>query len=346
VSSCDPRHGTPQWRRLLAEWMRHHGREGNQVHGIRSISGGTQNCLTRFVFGDCEYVLRMPPRSVTSAADSRSMIAREARILGALATTDVPHAPLVGVETTSNELGGAFLVTEFVTGFNAISQLPEPIRDDMTAQRSITAAAADAAVRLARVDPVAIGLSDLGRAADWAPRQVTRWTRVWHGYRDMDGYSADSLATARAVHDRLTRSLPLQVRFGLVHGDLHVGNMLVAGDGRRIAALVDWELTTLGDVRLDLAHLVVTWPGTLTSWPPAPGWICTDSRGLIENYAEDIPEALADFAWFRLLAAYRMAILLEGSFTRSFVNTGDSARGEWLHTIAVELLDHALELGT
>ncbi|MFF4796607.1 phosphotransferase family protein [Streptomyces sp. NPDC001276] len=321
--------------------MRRQGCAGSAPTNIRSINGGTQNLLIRFVFGESEYVLRQPPRSVAGGPE---MIAREARVLGALARTDVPHATLVGAETEPHVLGEPFLVTAFVTGFNAVDELPVPVRGSPAAQREIAFAAAETVAGLARVDPAAVGLSDFGRRADWAQRQVARWTRTLDGYRAIAGYRADSLTAASAVHMRLTRCYPREQRFGLLHGDLHFGNMLVRPDGRRIAAIVDWELATLGDVRLDLAHLVVTWPGTLASWASADGWTCTDSIDAVDRYAELAPRGLEDFAWFRCLAAYRMAVLLEGSLVRSLNGSGDPSTGRRLHAIAEELLDRALEL--
>ncbi|MFC5746568.1 phosphotransferase family protein [Actinomadura rugatobispora] len=340
MAAPGPRVGSPEWSRRLAAWMSRQGCAGSTPTGLRRIDGGTQNLLIRFLFGESEYVLRQPPRPV---AGGPGMIGREARVLGALARTEVPHARLVGAETESRVLGGPFLVTAFVAGFNAVAELPGPVRDSPAAQRGIALAAGEAVAGLAMVDPAAVGLSDLGRSADWAQRQVARWTRTLDGYRGIGGYRADSLAAASAVHARLTRRYPREQRFGLLHGDLHFGNMLVAADGRRIAAIVDWELATLGDVRLDLAHLVVSWPGTLTSWPPAAGWTCTDSTDAVDRYAELAPQGLEDFPWFRCLAAYRMAVLLEGSLARSLEGTGDPRTGRRLHAIAEELLDRALD---
>jgi len=335
-----PEPGSLEWAQRLASWMRKCGRDGDAVTDVGPIRCGTQNLLIRFTFGASDYVLRQPPPTAT---DGVSMMAREGRVLAALAGTDVPHAALIGIETGPGVLDGGFLVTAFVEGFNAVEELPEPVRDHPAAQLDVALAVAEAAAAVAIVDPAAVGLADLGRAPDWTQRQVARWTRVLNGYSDVDGYPGDSLAAAPSVHERLTRRIPDHVELGLLHGDLHCGNMVVAADGRQVAAVVDWELATLGDPRLDLAHLVATWPGTLDSGPVAPGWTCTDTQAVIERYAEVSGRTLDEFEWFRLLAAYRMAILLEGSLVRSLMGVGDPETARRLHAIAVELLDRILE---
>jgi aminoglycoside phosphotransferase (APT) family kinase protein len=189
-------------------------------------------------------------------------------------------------------------------------------------------------------------VTDLAReqpdgGADWAQRQIHRWTRTLREYEAVPGYPSHALPGAGAVREKLGRRIPRQVQFGLVHGDLHLGNMLFTLAGSSVEAIVDWELATLGDTRLDLAHLVVTWPGTLDSWPAPRGWTCSDTTGVVERYAAESGDVVDDFTWFRALAAYRMAALLEGTFARSLRHLADPGVGQRLHAVAVELLDRA-----
>ena len=132
---------------------------------------------------------------------------------------------------------------------------------------------ADAIGALASVDHVAVGLGDLGRFEGWAERQVGRWRKQLDGYSDLPGYPGPDLPGVDRVGEWLELHRPSDVRAGLMHGDFHFGNVLVRRDAPELAAVVDWELVTVGDPLLDLGHLLATWPtvGGVSVGVPAPG---------------------------------------------------------------------------
>jgi aminoglycoside phosphotransferase (APT) family kinase protein len=120
-------------------------------------------------------------------ANSDETMRREARVLAALADTDVPHPRLIASEPALDVLGAAFYLMEPIEGFNATLGLPEPHRSDPAMQHEMGLAMADALGALARVDPGEHGLWDLGRAEGWAERQVPRWRRQLDSYAELDG---------------------------------------------------------------------------------------------------------------------------------------------------------------
>ena len=129
-----------------------------------------------------------------------------------------------------------------------------------TMRRLVLLGMADAIGALSRVDHVAAGLADFGRADGWVERQVGRWKKQLESYSDLAGYPGPDIPGVDAVGEWLDQHRPSDVRIGLMHGDFHFANVLVRRDRPTLAAMVDWELATLGDPLLDLGHLLATWP--------------------------------------------------------------------------------------
>ena len=113
---------------------------------------------------------------------------------------------------------------------------------------------------LAGVDHVAVGLGDLGRSDGWAERQVGRWRKQLEGYSELPGYPGPEIPGVDRVGEWLDARLPRNVRIGIIHGDFHFSNVMMAFDSPQLAAIVDWELVTLGDPLLDLGHVLSLWP--------------------------------------------------------------------------------------
>src|SRR4051794_37147693 len=158
---------------------------------VELIAGGTQNVLVRFRRGDDQFVLRRPPPH--KRANSDETMRREARVLGALAGTDVPHPGLIAAEPGLDVIGAAFYLMQRVDGFNATLGLPEPHASDPHIQRDMGLSMADAIGALARVDVEARGLADLGRPDGWAQRQVPRWRRQLDSYSELPGYPGPAI---------------------------------------------------------------------------------------------------------------------------------------------------------
>lgn len=328
----------------VATWMDGRGLGGGPIIDAELIAGGTQNVLVRFRRDGREYVLRRPPPH--KRANSDETMRREARVLGALAGSDVPHPGLIAAEPELDVIGAAFYLMEPVDGFNATLGLPEPHASDPAVQRAMGLSMADAIAALARVDVTERGLADLGRADGWVERQVPRWRKQLDGYTDLPGYPGPSIPRLDDVARWLDEHRPTGARMGLIHGDFHFANVLIAPTEGRVAAIVDWELTTIADPLLDLAHLLSSWPrpgqAGITPVAGAPGMPSVDE--IVERYGAQVDRDLSELAWYRVLACYRLGIILEGSHARAFSGLTPPEIGDRLHQHTLDLFAHAAEL--
>ena len=327
---------------VLATWMDAHGLGAGRLEAPTLIAGGTQNVLLRFTRAGREYVLRRPP--VHKRANSDETMRREARVLAAIADTDVPHPGLIAAEADPEVLGASFYLMEPVDGFNATLGLPEPHATDRAWQHEMGLSMADAIAALSRVDHVAVGLGDLGRFEGWAERQVGRWRKQLDGYSELPGYPGPDLPGVDRVGEWLEANRPSDVRAGVMHGDFHFANVLMRYDRPALAAIVDCELFTIVDPLLDLGHLLATWPTA-----DGPG-VTLQASGLpshdevIARYGERSGRPLDELPWYRVLACYRLGLILEGTHARACAGMAPKEIGDQLHAHTVSLLEQALQL--
>jgi aminoglycoside phosphotransferase (APT) family kinase protein len=201
---------------VVAQWMDARGLGDGPLREPTLIAGGTQNVLLRFVRSGRTFVLRRPP--VHKRANSDETMRREARVLGALAGSAVPHPGLIAAEPDPEVLGAAFYLMEPVEGFNPTLGLPEPFASDFEWQREMGLSMADAIASLAAVDHVAVGLADLGRFDGWAERQVGRWRKQLDGYSELPGYPGPHIPGVQRVGEWLDGHLPARVEAGIMQG--------------------------------------------------------------------------------------------------------------------------------
>ena len=327
---------------MLAGWMDARGLGAGPLEGVELIAGGTQNVLLRFVRAGRTFVLRRPP--VHKRANSDETMRREARVLAALTGSAVPHPALIAAEADPDALGAAFYLMEPVEGFNPTLGLTPAFLADSSWQHEMGLSMADAIAALAAVDHVAVGLGELGRFDGWAERQVGRWRKQLDGYSALDGYPGPHIPGVDAVGAWLSAHLPRDVRPGIMHGDFHFGNVLIRNDRPEVAAMVDWELVTIGDPLLDLGHLLATWPqagavGVSVDAPGLPG-----PQEVLARYAAQTSRSLDELLWYRVLACYRLGLILEGTHARACAGLAPRAIGDQLHAHTVSLLGQAVEL--
>ena len=258
----------------LADWM-----DGEALPGkgepleARFLSGGTQNVIYELRRGEESCVLRMPPPGAPPDRDKG--ILREWRIIEALDGTDVPHTEAVGVCSDASVLGRPFYLMGFVDGWSPMDldqrRWPEPFDTDPDARAGLAYQLAEGIALLSRVDWKAKGLGDLGRPDGFHERQVDRWTTFFEQIkeRDIDGLD---IAT-----DWLRAHRPLDFIPGLMHGDYQFANVMYQdGAPAKLAAIVDWEMGTVGDPKLDLGWMVQSWPEkdepSATRSSTWPGW--------------------------------------------------------------------------
>lgn len=275
------------------------------------IAGGHSNLTYRVDdAAGSRWALRRPPLGhvLATAHD----VAREYRIVSALAPTDVPVAPPVALCEDVEVNGAPFAVTRFVDGvvlrdIEAASAFPEELRHD--ACRSLV----DALAAIHAVDVDAVGLGDLARREGYIARQLKRWRGQYEKTR-----SIDTPAIGRA-HDLLAAKIPEQGPAGIVHGDFRLDNCIFAADGT-VAAVLDWELCTLGDVLADLGQMLVYWvepgeDGALESPPTSvPGYWTRDE--VIRRYAERTGRDLSNLDFYIAFASWKVACILDGVHAR------------------------------
>lgn len=319
----------------FTRWLDAEAVGSGPVTEVSPVGGGTQNVLVSFRRDGRRYVLRRPP--VRPRPSSDDAMRREARVLAALRGTAVPHPALVASCPDPAVLGQAFLVTEWVDGANLTAGLPEGLSSP-AAQHALGLAVVDALATVASVDPGAVGLADLGRPEGWLERQVPRWRGQLEGHPTAPPPGIHELA------DWLDGHRPPACSIGLVHGDFHVGNLLVDAEAPRVAAVLDWELATLGDPLLDLGHLLATWPGGGAAGIAVPGAAALPRQEeLIERYAA-AGRRVDDLGWFRVLASFRLAVLLDGTYARSRAGLAPVEVGQRLRARAEALVADAHDL--
>jgi aminoglycoside phosphotransferase (APT) family kinase protein len=325
------------------------GLPGGAITAVTPVGGGTQNVMLRFTRGGAEYVLRRGPRHLRE--DSNKALRREIRMLRALAGTSVACPRIVAACEDETVLGGAvFYLMEPVDGFNATVGMPALHAGDPGVRHAMGISAVDALATLHAVDYDQLGLGDVGRPAGFLERQVPRWLVHLDSYTRYDGYPGHSLPGVAEVGDWLAEALPQAWTAGIVHGDYHLANLMFSNDGPEVAAIVDWEMCTIGDPLLDLGWLLATWPdpdnpahavaagaiGAAGGLPPA--------EQLVTRYAERSPRDLSAIGWYTVLACFKLGIILEGTHARACAGKAEAAVGDFLHNAATALLQRAADM--
>jgi aminoglycoside phosphotransferase (APT) family kinase protein len=334
----------------LAGWMDGAGLPGKgEPLEADFLSGGTQNVIYRIRRGEHDCVLRIPPPDAPRDRDKG--ILREWRIIDALDGTEVPHTAAVGVCPDASVLGRPFYLMGFVDGWSPMDldhrRWPEPFDSDLAARAGLAYQLAEGIALLSKVDWKAKGLQDLGRPDGFHERQVDRWTGF---FERIKGREIDGLDVAT---EWLRAHRPLDFIPGLMHGDYQFANVMYRdGAPAQLAAIVDWEMDTVGDPKLDLGWMVQSWPARTrgaegegaTDAPSAMSYV--DMRGMpsrtevIDHYATVSGRQVDDLDYYLVLAKWKLAIVLEQGFQRA----GDNEKLLAYGPIIVDLMRSAADL--
>ena len=280
------------------------------------IAGGHSN-LTHAVEDAAgrRWVLRRPPlgQVLATAHD----MGREHRIISALAPTDVPVAPVVGYCDDLDVTGAPFYVMDFVDG--------TVVRDPHVAEslavatrRRASESLVDVLARIHSVDVSAVGLADLGRHDGYVERQLRRWYGQYQGSKEQS--PGLDIAQIDRVHDHLVRHVPAQRGVAIVHGDYRLDNCMLGADGS-VAAVLDWEICTLGDPLADVGLLWVYWtdPGTDAALPQASptameGFLRRDD--ILERYATASGRDLDGIDFYIAFGYWKLTCIIAGVYAR------------------------------
>jgi aminoglycoside phosphotransferase (APT) family kinase protein len=304
------------------------------------IAGGHSNLTYRVDdSGGNRWALRRPPlgKRLGSAHD----MGREFKVVSALGPTEVPVAPAVALCEDDTVNGAPFYVMSFVEGpiLRGLAEV-EAFPDEADRQ-AIGYRVAETLAAIHAVDPDAVGLGDLGRREDYVARQLHRWQGQWEKSKTRELELIDSL------HERLSARIPAQRSTTIVHGDYRLDNMILTPAGE-VAAVVDWELCTLGDPMADVGLLMAYWPereAEVALGQPANLAAGFPTRQeLAARYAERSGRDLSDLDFFLALGYWKLAVILEGVYAR-YVAGGYGKVDDGIHAFArlVERLAEAAD---
>jgi len=326
----------------LAAWMDENGLPGKgEPIEPRFLSGGTQNEIYELRRGDEGCVIRIPP--LNAPADRDEGIIREWRIIEALEGTDVPHTPAVAVCEDASVLGRPFYLMGFVDGWSPMTMgdsWPAPFNADPNARAGLAYQLVEGIALLSRVDWQAKGLQTLGRPDGYHDRQVERWTRFFERIKNRELEGMDVASAWLSAHR------PIDFIPGIMHGDYQFANVMFKhGAPAKLAAIVDWEMGTVGDPKVDLGWTVQAWPKD-TNAPDAAAATYVDMTGMpsrdevVAHYGEVSGRQVDDIDYYVILAKWKLAIVLEQGFQRA----GDDEKLLAFGPLIVDLMHGAAEL--
>lgn len=320
-------------------WLLEHVQELRAPVRFELISGGRSNLTFGVVdAAGRRVVLRRPP--IGAVLESAHDMGREHRIITALSSTAVPVPTPRGLCDDPSVIGAPFYVMDHVEGAilrdaATATLLPESLR------KTVSHRLVDTLVDLHTLEPVAVGLGTLGRRDAYVERQLRRWNRQWEAVATRD------LPVVTEVFVRLQEWIPTQARTSIVHGDYRLDNVVLAAGGS-VAAVLDWELCTLGDPLADLGMLLAYWiePGEsaehmLTGVPTtAPGF--AGRREVLARYAERTGADVSQIGYYVALALWKLACIGEGIYARYRAGAMGAREEAYAEQVAgqVELLAH------
>jgi aminoglycoside phosphotransferase (APT) family kinase protein len=308
-------------------------------HGY--ISGGSQNEIYELRRGDLHCALRIPPTSAPASRDDG--IVREWRIIAALHGTDVPHTEAIAVCTDHSVLGRTFYLMGFVDGWSPMSmhrQWPAPFDDDLKERRGLAFQLVEGIGLLSKVDWKSKGLEDFGRPEGFHERQVDRWTAFLERIKGRELPGFEQAAAWLRAHR------PIDYVPGLMHGDYQFANVMFRhGSPAQLAAIVDWEMGTVGDPKLDLGWVVHSWPDDTTSDEDRTGGY-VDMTGMpsfdqvLDHYSVVSGRQVDDIDYYCVLAKWKLAVVLEQGFQRA----GEDEKLQAFGPVVLDLMAGAADL--
>ncbi len=322
----------------LTRWLdtERPGLRAGPLHGD-VVAGGKSNLTYRITDGTSAWALRRPP--LAHVLPTAHDMVREYTVMSALGPTAVPVPRTIALCTDESVLGARFYLMSFVDG--VVLDRPEAI-GKLTPElaRSTCDQLMDTLVTLHGVDPQGVGLAEFGRPAGFLSRQVRRWTQQWQANE------TEPRENLPALLEKLTATVPEQSRAGIVHGDYRLTNVMYTPDLSGIAAVVDWEMATLGDPLTDVGLLVVYQTlsadddGVMPRMSPADGFPTADE--LVARYAAQSDRDLSDLDWYVAFGYFKLAVISEGIHNRYLQGKTVGAGFDHFGDSVPRLLDTAL----
>jgi aminoglycoside phosphotransferase (APT) family kinase protein len=286
---------------------------------VALISGGKSNLTYRVASDAGEVVLRRPPLGhiLPTAHD----MVREHTVLAALDGTAVPVPRVLHLGGADSPLGASFYVMERVLGHVCRNALPPGYAETPEPRAAIGAALVDVLAELHLVDPAAVGLAEFGRPAGFVERQLRRWSKQW------DASKMGEVPALDELRDELARTLPPQRAAAIVHGDYRLDNTILHPTAPgRIVAVLDWEMSTLGDPLTDLGTLLAYWSEdaddeVLVAARMMAPLLASEGfpsrSAVIERYAQRTGFDVSGVEWYQAFAYFKLAVVCQGIAARA-----------------------------
>jgi aminoglycoside phosphotransferase (APT) family kinase protein len=317
---------------------------GSEITDVEPLSGGTQNIVVGLTLDGRRLVLRRPPAHPRPTSNKTML--REIAVLRTLAGSAVPHPEFVAGCEDLDVLGVVFYLMAHVDGFNPGNEVPATYAADPAVRHRAGLSLAEGLAALSQVPWEGSPLASIKRPGSFLARQVPQWRGAMEAYRQQDNYSKASLAGVDELADWIEETRPPDSAPGIMHGDVHLNNVLLRRDRPELAAFVDWEMCTVGDPLLDLGWMLVCWPvepDPLTVAEPLASLGGLPSRAeLYEAYLAAGGRPTEHLQWYESLACLKLGVVLEGTWVRMLAGQATREAGELLHASALRLI----ELGT
>jgi aminoglycoside phosphotransferase (APT) family kinase protein len=321
----------------LARWMdaQHLPGCGSPLTA-RYISGGASNEIFALQRGDVRMALRKPPAKIPEGRNE--IMLREYRVLAALNSSDVPHPEGIAVCEDTSILGSCFYIMGHIDGWTPMGDLPPPFDREPRLRAAMANELVDAIAKLGQVDWRGAGLEGFGKPEGFLERQVDRWLAHLANiqFRELPGLH-------EAAH-WLRRHTPRSFKPGIIHGDYQFANVMFHhGEEAKLAAIVDWEMATIGDPLLDLAWILMTWPDP--DEDRSSGYV--DFTGmpsrveLMQRYAvaSGLPVDAMDY--YIVLARFKMACVLEAGYARYMQGGADNPKMAMFGPVVLDMAARA-----
>jgi aminoglycoside phosphotransferase (APT) family kinase protein len=307
----------------LGDWLVGHVAGFRAPFGIAKFPGGQSNPTYRVDATSGRYVLRRKPFG--PVLPSAHAVDREYRVIAALHSIGFPVAKPYALCEDSGVIGAPFYIMEMVEGrtFWDGSLPGQPPAE----RGAIYTAMVDTLARLHGIDPAAVGLGDYGPPGNYFERQVARWTKQYRASQTDDVPEMEKLIAW------LPATLPAQDRVSIIHGDYRIDNIIFAPDHGEVCAVIDWELSTLGDPLADFAYLVMNWAMPVEEHPATIGGLDLESLGIptldeaVARYcAATGRDGVPDLHWHFAFNLFRLAGIVQGIKKRFLEGSASSAQ--------------------
>jgi aminoglycoside phosphotransferase (APT) family kinase protein len=327
----------------LAGWMDEQPLPGRgEPVEARFISGGASNEIFEIKRGDARMALRRPPLKVPEGRNETML--REYRVLKALAGTDVPHTRVLAACEDTSINGACFYLMDFVDGWSCMNLdgWPAPFDADLDARKGLAYELVDAIAKLGQVDWKARGLDGFGKPDGFHERQVDRWLAHLSKFRFRDIPGLDEAAAWLRSHK------PSVFKPGIIHGDYQFANVMFRhGAPAKMAAIVDWEMATVGDPLLDLGWVIMGWPNpdedrTSSGYVDYTGM--PSREDLLQRYAQTSGLPVDEIDYYVILARFKMAVVLEGGYARYVQGGADNPKMEMFGNVVLDMARKAADL--